>query len=92
MTIGDINSQARGTGARYNAGKPPLHLIPLWIIAEADDRLAESSEARLFDSWKENARFALFALSRFQLREPPLLLEDEKSALFNGKSTLRLTG
>ena len=31
--LGDIESDAPGTGARFNAGKPPLHLIPLEIIA-----------------------------------------------------------
>lgn len=41
--VGDINSQARGSGARYNTGKPPLDLIPLRIIADhlAHDGLAE---------------------------------------------------
>ncbi len=32
-TIGDVNSTAVGSGARYNAGKAPLHLIPAWIVA-----------------------------------------------------------
>lgn len=31
--IGDINSAARGSGARYNANKPALELIPLELIA-----------------------------------------------------------
>lgn len=29
MTVGDIESQAKGTGTRFNAGKPDLALIPL---------------------------------------------------------------
>lgn len=29
MTIGDITSDKRGTGARYNDGKVPMELIPL---------------------------------------------------------------
>lgn len=33
MSIGDINSNERGSGARYNTNKPPLDLIPLSIIA-----------------------------------------------------------
>jgi hypothetical protein len=32
--VGDVHSTAVGSGARYNAGKPPLELIPLSIIAE----------------------------------------------------------
>jgi hypothetical protein len=30
--IGDINSQAIGSGARYNAGKPPMELLPLRCV------------------------------------------------------------
>jgi len=33
MSIGDVNSDARGSGARYNDGKPPVDLIPLSTIA-----------------------------------------------------------
>ena len=31
--LGDINSSEPGTGVRFNAGKPPLHLIPLGLIS-----------------------------------------------------------
>lgn len=34
MTVGDITSDAKGTGARFNTGKPPLELIPLTCIAQ----------------------------------------------------------
>lgn len=34
MTIGDISSSERGSGARYNDGKTAVELIPLRIIAE----------------------------------------------------------
>lgn len=27
--VGDVNSDEKGSGARYNAGKPPMHYIPL---------------------------------------------------------------
>lgn len=33
--VGDINSQERGSGARYNGGKPDFSLIPLTLIAKA---------------------------------------------------------
>jgi hypothetical protein len=36
--IGDINSTAKGSGARFNSGKPDMSLLPLWLlvgIAEA---------------------------------------------------------
>lgn len=35
MAVGDVNSNARGSGARFNDGKPDLSLIPLDIIAES---------------------------------------------------------
>ena len=35
MSIGDVNSTARGSGARYNDGKPPMDLIPLTLIADS---------------------------------------------------------
>lgn len=31
--VGDINSAAKGSGARYNAGKTPLELLPLRFVA-----------------------------------------------------------
>jgi hypothetical protein len=33
--IGDINSTAKGSGARFNAGKPPIELIPFTVLAAA---------------------------------------------------------
>lgn len=32
--IGDVTSDAKGSGARFNGGKPPLEMIPVWILAE----------------------------------------------------------
>lgn len=40
MAIGDVSSEARGTGARFNDGKVPLDLIPLSALIEC---------ARVFD-------------------------------------------
>jgi hypothetical protein len=31
--VGDVTSDARGSGARFNSGKPPVELIPVWLIA-----------------------------------------------------------
>ena len=33
--VGDVNSDTRGSGARYNSGKIPYDLIPLRLIAES---------------------------------------------------------
>lgn len=56
--IGDVNSDAKGAGARYNAGKIPLELIPLRLIA---DQIAHGT-GPAFDSDVH----ALYALARFQ--------------------------
>jgi hypothetical protein len=54
--IGDVYSEEKGAGARYNAGKIPLELIPLRVVAEHFQRTTgESAEIS-----------ALFALARFQ--------------------------
>ena len=34
LGIGDVNSDKPGSGARYNAGKMPIELVPVWIIAK----------------------------------------------------------
>ena len=54
--IGDIHSTAKGSGARYNAGKIAIELIPLRIIAE--HRVAFGGQTPYTD--------ALLALAKFQ--------------------------
>lgn len=34
MSIGDVNSNEKGSGARYNSGKPDLSLIPLCTLED----------------------------------------------------------
>ena len=34
MAIGDVNSDAKGSGARFNDGKPDWSLIPLWTVED----------------------------------------------------------
>lgn len=34
MSIGDITSDTKGSGARFNSGKPPFELIPLECVAQ----------------------------------------------------------
>ena len=57
--IGDVNSDAKGAGARYNSGKTPLELIPLRLVAEQRQRADIGGKFRA-----EVA--ALFALAAFQ--------------------------
>jgi hypothetical protein len=44
MSIGDINSSERGSGARYNDGKPAFELIPLVALEDC---------ARVFEYGKQ---------------------------------------
>lgn len=37
ITVGDLASTARGSGARANGGKPPLDLLPLHLLASVMD-------------------------------------------------------
>jgi hypothetical protein len=65
--VGDVYSTAKGSGARYNAAKPPYELIPLSIIVPfyskpfADAAPSEQAIARALN--------ALDALGMFQARE-----------------------
>ena len=59
MTVGDVKSDARGSGARFNDGKAPLDLIPLRILVTAWDRDGLSAA-------QEAARKALAALADWQ--------------------------
>ncbi len=60
--IGDLASDAQGSGARFNAGKPPLELIPFRAIA-ASLRSPFTPDHHL------GLIAALDALGRFQARE-----------------------
>lgn len=40
MPVGDVNSAEKGSGARYNDGKPAFELIPLYLL---------EGEARVWD-------------------------------------------
>lgn len=59
--IGDVHSDAKGSGARYNTGKPPYELVPLRI-------LASSLPARGFNAQQAAALDALMHLGEYQER------------------------
>lgn len=46
--IGDITSDAKGTGARYNAGKVDYSLIPLRILADSLFDYEHTSESSIY--------------------------------------------
>lgn len=66
--IGDIHGTAKGSGARYNTGKPALELIPLWLIAAQFNTV----DAQWIDEGRHRAVDALDALGMFQAREGKL--------------------
>ncbi len=52
--IGDIASSEKGSGARYNSGKPPFELIPVWLIAAYwGHRTPASRCLKLLGLWQE---------------------------------------
>jgi hypothetical protein len=79
MSIGDITSTARGTGARFNTGKPAFELIPLRVIA-AYHRGPFTTDERM------GMIAALDALGRFQEGGDVECLLDAFRALGNGWS------
>jgi hypothetical protein len=61
--IGDVTSDARGSGARFNSGKPPVELIPVHLIAATVNSKAS------IDTWKVNeALDVLTDLGKWQLK------------------------
>lgn len=49
MPVGDVNSTERGSGARYNDGKPDYSLIPLHTLA--DEARVWMAGARKYSAW-----------------------------------------
>jgi hypothetical protein len=45
-SVGDIHSKAKGSGARFNGGKPPMDLVPLRVLYDYYDALAPQGEKR----------------------------------------------
>jgi hypothetical protein len=75
MSIGDIHSSARGTGSRFNAGKPAYELIPL-VALEDCARVLEYGRAKYADwnwakgmDWSVCYACALRHLARWQAGE-----------------------
>lgn len=60
MSVGDVNGTEKGSGARFNDGKPDFSLIPLHVIAAAAE-MADLSEEQ------ELVRRALADLGLFQV-------------------------
>lgn len=66
--VGDVNSDARGSGARFNTGKPPVELIPVWIIADHFTAGACSEAHRVLRAlgeWQRGSSVAIEVLAEF---------------------------
>lgn len=61
--IGDVKSDKPGSGARYNAGKMPIELVPVWIIHQYEARQFEGEPT---EAHKE-ALEVLFTLGQWQI-------------------------
>lgn len=62
MSIGDLTSDAKGTGARFNTGKTPYELIAWLPYGRALQKLAGCG----VNSHQQSVAYALMALGRFQ--------------------------
>lgn len=52
MSVGDVTSKERGTGARFNSGKPPLHFIPPMCFAYYCEHPDKQAWAWLQAGWE----------------------------------------
>ncbi len=86
--IGDINSQLRGSGARFNAGKPDLSLIPGVILADiywvAVVRGTPLSGDTPFTANWHRAQAAMHHIGEFQMAGRVIELENAFAALAGG--------
>lgn len=63
--IGDINARTLGSGARYNAGKVPIDLIPAAVIGDVHCLTAKYEPLA-----KPNWYAVLACIGSFQMRDP----------------------
>ena len=57
--IGDINSTERGSGARYNAGKPDYSLIPLCTLEEEARVWEYGAKKYSRDNWQKGQAWSV---------------------------------
>src|SRR5690606_36970043 len=69
LGTGDLASSERGSGARFNAGKPPLDLIPVHVFIKAHRDCAGLTIFGLLrdlDAWQRREASAADLLYNFQ--------------------------
>jgi hypothetical protein len=88
--VGDVTSNARGSGARFNAGKPALELIPASIFAEYR-RIKQKRAPAPFSPSLIDARIfdALRSIEAFQMRETG---QDYRECLLDALNALDFDG
>lgn len=59
MSVGNVNSAARGSGARYNAGKPPMELIPLRALYPAADVFGYGAQKYASWNWAKGMAWSI---------------------------------
>lgn len=64
--IGDVTSNAKGSGARYNAGKAPLDLLPLRLMVDFYAALMDDPSNEQATPLQRQALAALNQLANFQ--------------------------
>ena len=75
MSVGDVDSDAKGSGARFNDGKVPYELIPIRIFA------AQMKAAGFRNPLDLQIYSALLALQQWQEGGATIALHDALSAL-----------
>lgn len=86
--VGDVNSTARGSGARFNAGKAPIELIPFGVLADLvhtmRSELAYGADFSIeLDADMQQAAEALQHLDLFQFSGKPHHLRNALMVLNN---------
>lgn len=66
--VGDVTSTAKGSGARYNASKPQLELVPLLVLAASLEDAYGPADLTLPQTPAQAAISALYELAAFQAR------------------------
>ena len=59
MSIGDIDSNDKGTGARYNDGKPDYSLIPMHLLADTARVLTYGSNKYKAWNWCKGMKWSI---------------------------------
>lgn len=81
MAIGDVGSSMRGSGARFNDGKPPVDLLMLRHLAHQLPHVGERGE---------QARGALTHLGMYQETHDPIYLQRVMSLIYLDKGIMQM--